>query len=441
MRGLYKKRAFDFVITLLAAVAWGPALLICIGMIAIFDGRPIFYVSTRRVGAHAMRIMKFRTMLRNADSVHNREAVPISGSIRFLNTPRDSPLYTPVGRIIERFGLTEIPQVLHVLCGDMSLVGNRPLPENVIGALKEVFPEVEDRFLMPAGITGPVQLVGCSAMSDVERLLIEREYCLVARATQSWRLDFTILLNTVLVVLGWRASFTVEAVSALMQRFAGPPQRVNGEADSTGTDASSVRRTTAVGARARSRVGGDEYSMRVVRCEVPDLLLIEPVVHRDMRGFFLESYNRREMARLTGVDVEFVQDNHSSSQQGVLRGLHYQVKRKQGKLLRVVRGAVFDVAVDVRQSSPTFGRAVGVELNETNARIFWVPPGFAHGFLVLSESADLLYKTTDYYSPEDERCLAWNDPAIAIPWPLRGPPVLSSKDAQGVLLRDAEPLP
>jgi dTDP-4-dehydrorhamnose 3,5-epimerase len=169
----------------------------------------------------------------------------------------------------------------------------------------------------------------------------------------------------------------------------------------------------------------------------PDVLLIAPRVFGDARGFFLESYNRRAFAAI-GVDTDFVQDNHSLSRKGVLRGLHYQIRQPQGKLVRVVAGEVWDVAVDLRRSSPHFGRAVGFALSAENKRIAWIPPGFAHGFLVVSEVAEFLYKTTDYYAPEHERCLLWNDPALAIDWPLAGEPLLSDKDRRGVPLADAE---
>ncbi len=178
--------------------------------------------------------------------------------------------------------------------------------------------------------------------------------------------------------------------------------------------------------------------MQVIPSAIPDVLIIEPKVFGDARGFFFESFNERAFAQATGVTQRFVQDNHSRSAQGVLRGLHYQLQQPQGKLVRVVRGSVFDVAVDLRKSSPTFGRWVGVELSEQNHRQLWVPAGFAHGFLVTSESADFLYKTTDYYAPEHERCITWNDPAIGIQWPLEGAPQLSSKDQQGKLLAQAE---
>ena len=179
--------------------------------------------------------------------------------------------------------------------------------------------------------------------------------------------------------------------------------------------------------------------MNVVATPIEGLLVIEPKVFGDTRGFFTESWNRRTFADLTGVTEEFVQDNHSRSGRGVLRGLHYQLHRPQGKLVRVTQGEVFDVALDVRRSSPTFGRWHGVMLTGDNHRQFWVPAGFAHGFVVLSESADFLYKTTDYYAPEHERCIAWNDPAVGIDWPLGDiVPKLSAKDQVGVPLAQAE---
>jgi dTDP-4-dehydrorhamnose 3,5-epimerase len=171
---------------------------------------------------------------------------------------------------------------------------------------------------------------------------------------------------------------------------------------------------------------------------IPEVLIIEPAVFGDKRGFFFESWNRKAFAKLVGREVEFVQDNHSASARGVLRGLHYQVRQPQGKLVRVVAGEVFDVAVDLRRSSPTFGRWVGERLSAANQRMMWVPEGFAHGFLVLSESAEFLYKTTDYYAPEHERTLLWNDPALGIAWPLEGAPLLKPKDAAGIPLASAE---
>lgn len=179
--------------------------------------------------------------------------------------------------------------------------------------------------------------------------------------------------------------------------------------------------------------------MKIVPTAIPDVLIIEPRVFGDARGFFFESFNEQAFRAATGLDVAFVQDNHSRSAQGVLRGLHYQIEQPQGKLVRVVRGAVFDVAVDLRQASPTFGHWVGVELSEENHRQLWVPAGFGHGFLTLSETADFLYKTTDYYAPAFERCIAWNDPALGIDWPLNGmAALLSQKDQVGVLLADAQ---
>lgn len=178
--------------------------------------------------------------------------------------------------------------------------------------------------------------------------------------------------------------------------------------------------------------------MKVIPTAIPDVLIIEPKVFGDARGFFFESYNERSFARATGLQLNFVQDNHSRSAKGVLRGLHYQIKQSQGKLVRVVRGSVFDVAVDIRRSSPTWGQWVGVELSENNHRQLWVPAGFAHGFLVTSDSAEFLYKTTDYYAPEHERCLTWNDPSIGIVWPLEGVPQLSTKDRAGLPLSEAE---
>ena len=178
--------------------------------------------------------------------------------------------------------------------------------------------------------------------------------------------------------------------------------------------------------------------MKVITTALPGVLVLEPKVHGDVRGFFLESYNARAFEHATGRAWSFVQDNHSRSQRGVLRGLHYQLQRTQGKLVRVARGAIFDVAVDIRKSSPHFGQWVGVELTESNQRQIWVPPQFAHGFVVRSESADVLYKTTDYYAPEHERSILWNDPEIGIGWGLEGDPILSEKDRTGVPLRQAE---
>jgi dTDP-4-dehydrorhamnose 3,5-epimerase len=176
----------------------------------------------------------------------------------------------------------------------------------------------------------------------------------------------------------------------------------------------------------------------VIPTAIPEVLVLEPKVFGDARGFFFESFNARDFAQATGLDVAFVQDNHSLSAQGVLRGLHYQIEHAQGKLVRVVQGEVFDVAVDLRQSSATFGRWVGERLSADNKRQLWVPPGFAHGFVVLSESAEFLYKTTDYWYPEHERSLLWNDPAIGIDWPLQGQPLLAAKDASASPLAQAQ---
>jgi dTDP-4-dehydrorhamnose 3,5-epimerase len=181
--------------------------------------------------------------------------------------------------------------------------------------------------------------------------------------------------------------------------------------------------------------------MKVTKTELSEVLLVEPTVFGDARGFFFESFNLRKWRELTGIDAEFVQDNHSRSGQGVLRGLHYQIQQPQGKLVRVVVGEVFDVAVDLRRSSPTFGQWVGEYLSGDNKKQLWIPPGFGHGFLVLSESADFLYRTTDYWAPEFERCILWNDPQLAIAWPVRDEPKLSVKDAQGVLFNEAEVYP
>jgi dTDP-4-dehydrorhamnose 3,5-epimerase len=178
--------------------------------------------------------------------------------------------------------------------------------------------------------------------------------------------------------------------------------------------------------------------MKATPLAIPDVILLEPKVFGDDRGFFFESFNQAKFEAAIGRQVAFVQDNHSRSIQNVLRGLHYQVRQPQGKLVRVVQGEVFDVAVDIRKSSPSFGQWVGEILSAENKRQLWVPEGFAHGFVVLSGTAAFLYKTTDYYAPEHERCIAWNDPAIAIQWPLNGAPALSAKDQQGKPLAAAE---
>ena len=178
--------------------------------------------------------------------------------------------------------------------------------------------------------------------------------------------------------------------------------------------------------------------MNILKTEIPDVLIIEPKVFGDARGFFYESFNQKVWREKTGIDAIFVQDNHSRSAKNVLRGLHYQIRQPQGKLVRAVRGAVFDIAVDLRRKSPTFGRWVGTELSEENCRQLWIPVGFAHGFLVLSDVAEFLYKTTDYWAPEFERTIVWNDPDLAVAWPLQGEPVLSAKDAKGIAFKEAE---
>lgn len=178
--------------------------------------------------------------------------------------------------------------------------------------------------------------------------------------------------------------------------------------------------------------------MQLQTTNIPEVLIFEPKVFGDDRGFFYESFNERRFNELTGLDASFLQDNHSKSAKNVLRGLHYQIRQPQGKLVRVVAGEVFDVAVDVRKSSPTFGHWVGVTLSAENKRQLWIPEGFAHGFVVTSESAEFLYKTTDYWAPEFERSILWNDPAIGIDWPITDAPLLSGKDQIGKLLADAE---
>jgi dTDP-4-dehydrorhamnose 3,5-epimerase len=178
--------------------------------------------------------------------------------------------------------------------------------------------------------------------------------------------------------------------------------------------------------------------MEVVRTSIPDVLMLEPKVFGDARGFFFESYNERAFREATGLNVRFVQDNHSRSARNVLRGLHHQIKQPQGKLVRCVSGEVYDVAVDLRRASPTFGKWVGERLSAENKRVMWIPAGFAHAFLVLTDSADFLYKTTDYYAPQYERTIAWNDPDLSIEWPMDGEPSLSQKDRAGGRLRDAE---
>lgn len=177
--------------------------------------------------------------------------------------------------------------------------------------------------------------------------------------------------------------------------------------------------------------------MKVIQTEIPDVVILDPIIYEDERGFFLESYNKRKL-REVGIATEFVQDNHSRSVKNVLRGLHYQVRQPQGKLVRVISGEIFDVAVDIRKNSPSLGKWVGITLSTAHPRMLWIPEGFAHGFLVLSESAEVLYKTTDYYVPDAERTIIWNDPDIGIDWPIERDPILSVKDDAAIRLRDAE---
>src|SRR5664280_2789428 len=178
--------------------------------------------------------------------------------------------------------------------------------------------------------------------------------------------------------------------------------------------------------------------MKIAATAIPDVLLLEPTIYEDERGFFFESFNQKRFEDATGLNIRFVQDNHSRSVKRVLRGLHYQIRRPQGKLLRVTAGEVFDVAVDLRRSSPTFGKFVGLVLSAANKKQLWIPEGFAHGYLVQSDAAEVLYKTTDYYAPEHERCLIWNDPDVGIDWPKDGEPTLSAKDRLGLTLSKAE---
>lgn len=181
--------------------------------------------------------------------------------------------------------------------------------------------------------------------------------------------------------------------------------------------------------------------MKITRIALQDVLLLEPVVHEDARGCLFESYNERDFERATGLRPKFVQDNHSHSLRNVLRGLHYQIRQPQAKLVRVVSGEVFDVTVDLRESSPTFGQWAGFRLSAQNRQMLWIPAGFAHGFLVLSAAADLIYKATDFYAPQHERCLRWNDPAVGIDWPLAGQPVLTDKDLAGLSFAEIEYFP
>lgn len=178
--------------------------------------------------------------------------------------------------------------------------------------------------------------------------------------------------------------------------------------------------------------------MQAIKTNIPEVIIFEPKIFGDDRGFFYESFNQKVFEEATGLSANFVQDNHSKSAKNVLRGLHYQIQQPQGKLVRVTSGEVFDVAVDIRKSSPTFGQYVGVHLSAENKSMLWVPPGFAHGFVVLTETAEFLYKTTDFYAPQFERCIRWSDPDIKIVWPIEGAPLLSAKDQQGASLKEAE---
>jgi lipopolysaccharide/colanic/teichoic acid biosynthesis glycosyltransferase len=214
-----RKRAFDLTVCLLASVFWVPLMALCALLIWCLEGRPVFYVSRRRVFKNKnIRLLKFRTMVKNADTLANRETVPLDG-VRFLNIPPDSPLYTRTGRIIERFHLTELPQVLHIVRGDMTFIGNRPLPENVIACLRADFPQVEDRFLASSGLTGPVQLVGRAKLSDEDRLRLEIEYCRLVASSYSTVLDFIILAKTVLCVLGIQRFLHPDETLRLMRRY------------------------------------------------------------------------------------------------------------------------------------------------------------------------------------------------------------------------------
>lgn len=234
------KRAFDLFVTLTATVAWVPALLLTALAILVLEGRPVFYVSRRVVGrGRVARVIKFRTMIRNADKVFNREVVPVTDGVRFLNTPPESPLYTPIGRLIERIAFTELPQLLLVLKGDMSLVGNRPLPENVVESLREAYPDVDDRFGTPAGMTGPVQLIGRERLTDGQRLDLEKTYCRVAAEANTWRVDFLILLYTVLEALRLRHPMRMGQIRDFLLEETGhrQPQAPRPPADAESEDA------------------------------------------------------------------------------------------------------------------------------------------------------------------------------------------------------------
>lgn len=231
-----KKRFFDLFVTLFSALVWLPVVLGAALAVLILEGRPVFYRSTRRVSTGpAIQVVKFRTMVRNAAAIANRETVPVDGSTRFLNIPGDSPLYTRIGRLLEKAAITELPQFRHVLRGEMSIVGNRPLPQNVVDCLLEEFPSAEDRFATAAGLTGPSQLVGRDFLSDADRLTLEGAYCRGALRNYSFRLDFLILLYTVLVVLRLRRAFAPEEVLALIERYTGVVPAAASPAPAPGT--------------------------------------------------------------------------------------------------------------------------------------------------------------------------------------------------------------
>lgn len=220
------KRLFDLIVTVVSAVIWVPVGLLCAGLIVICDGPPVFYVSERQVGiGKSIRVLKFRTMRREADKIYNRDTEPVVG-VRFLNTTHRSPLYTPIGRKLERFGLTELPQLLHVLTGSMSLVGNRPLPASVMQLLRTDFPKADDRFLTPAGVTGVIQVVGRDSVTDADRLAIESEYCYSCLSGYSMAVDLWLLINTVLILGRVRHSMTIDQIRTGLRKFYMPRDRI-----------------------------------------------------------------------------------------------------------------------------------------------------------------------------------------------------------------------
>lgn len=222
-----KKRAFDLTLVLLGALIWVPVLALASLMVLLREGRPVYYRSNRRVSAgEVIKLVKFRTMVKNADKIANRETVAIDNNVRFLNIPPDSPLYTPVGRLLEKAGITELPQLVHVLRGDMTIVGNRPLPENVMSCLREEYPYADDRFLTKAGLTGPAQLVGRQALTDSERLKLESAYCHAAHDGYSFMLDLKILLFTVMIVLHLKQSLGYQGTLDMIERTGSRRRRV-----------------------------------------------------------------------------------------------------------------------------------------------------------------------------------------------------------------------